>query len=136
MEHNLVPPFVLREAGFTVNNVPIIHCEQVSNDSHCIIGEEKSLRIPLYLHEIFSYFLTSCPSEEEFHQATPREHHFMTPTNWTWNPNTDNCGKAERHFVDGEGNLLSPNLRNQNATETFMLAQLAGFEECDSLSSN
>ena len=132
MNHNLVPPFVLREAGFTVNDIPRIHCENVSNDSHCIIGEDKSLRIPLLLHGIFSYFLTSRPSEDEFHHATPREHHFLTPTNWTWNPNTDNWGNAERHFIDGDGNLIPQHLRNADATQTFMLAPLAGFEDSDS----
>ena len=38
MEHNLVPPFILREAGLVVNDVPKLHTKQdvLSNDTHCI----------------------------------------------------------------------------------------------------
>ena len=46
LTHNLIPPFILREAGFIVNDVPRIHCNPVTNESHCIVSEDRSLRIP------------------------------------------------------------------------------------------
>ena len=34
LTHNLIPPLILREAGFIVNDVPRIHCNPVTNESH------------------------------------------------------------------------------------------------------
>ena len=36
MDHNLIPPFMLREMGVTVNDVPKIHKEDPSVDDHAI----------------------------------------------------------------------------------------------------
>ena len=59
MAHNLVPPFVMREAGLMVNDVPKIHCgDGVTCKSHCIISEDPSLRISLHLDGVFSCFKT------------------------------------------------------------------------------
>ena len=39
MEHNLIPPFILREGGMIVNDVPRIHChDMIDRDSHCILS--------------------------------------------------------------------------------------------------
>ena len=46
LTHNLISPFILRETGFTVNDVPRIHCNPVTNESHCIVSQDRSLRIP------------------------------------------------------------------------------------------
>ena len=37
MDHNLIPPFIMREAQLTVNEVPKIHCLHPDNETHCII---------------------------------------------------------------------------------------------------
>ena len=35
MDHNLIPPFIMREGGLVVNDVPRIHCgERIDRDSH------------------------------------------------------------------------------------------------------
>ena len=56
MTHNLLPPFILREAGIKCNDIPKIHCVDPSNQDHCISFPDSSLRIPLMLCGIFSYF--------------------------------------------------------------------------------
>ncbi len=62
MSHNLIPPFIMQEAGLIVNDVPQIHTctEDLTNKTHCILtdGEEDDpkLKIPLKLDGIFSYF--------------------------------------------------------------------------------
>ena len=40
MANNLVPPFILREAGLLVNDVPRIHTkpEELTNETHCIVS--------------------------------------------------------------------------------------------------
>ena len=60
MTHNLIPPFVMREAGLIVNDVPRIHTkpEELTNETHCIVATAASngadLKIPLQLDGIFS----------------------------------------------------------------------------------
>lgn len=65
MEHNLIHPFVMREAGIIVNDIPKIHVRNPQVKDHGIYFEESKVRIPLSLIGVFSYFPTSKPSEEE-----------------------------------------------------------------------
>ena len=65
MDHNLIPPFIMREAGVVVNDVPKIHCDPPRNDDHCIIFKDANLRIPLKLDGVFSYFESTTPTQQE-----------------------------------------------------------------------
>eukprot|EP00957_Ditylum_brightwellii_P139653 10643161-Ditylum_brightwellii.AAC.1 len=65
MDHNLIPSFMLREAGITVNETPKIHKENPTMDDHVITFRGEGLRIPLGLWGVFSYFPTSKPLIEE-----------------------------------------------------------------------
>eukprot|EP00957_Ditylum_brightwellii_P181663 13838956-Ditylum_brightwellii.AAC.1 len=65
MDHNLVPPFMLREAGIMVNETPKTHKENPTVDDHAITFPNLGLIIPLGLWEVFSYFPTSKPLVEE-----------------------------------------------------------------------
>ena len=90
MEHHLIPPFILREAGYIVNDVPCIHTREsdISDDTHCIKipdGEERTLRIPLDLHGVFSYFTTWVPTKEIVGTIPGDRTHIMTP-NYAWDP--------------------------------------------------
>ena len=59
LQNNLIPPFIMREGGVTVNDVPKIHVENPSVENHSIaFPDEADLRIPLYLSGIFSFFYT------------------------------------------------------------------------------
>ena len=49
MDHNLIPPFMLREMGVTVNGIPKIHKEDPTVDDHAITFAEMGFRIPLSL---------------------------------------------------------------------------------------
>ena len=71
MHHNLIPPFILREAGLKVNDIPRIHtdADELNNETHCIVSEGKGtnaeLKIPLRLDGVFSYFETRQLTAEE-----------------------------------------------------------------------
>ena len=71
MEHNLIPPFILREAGLEVNDVLKIHTkpENLSANTHCIVANKRDngidLRIPMQLDGIFSCFPTRKLTEDE-----------------------------------------------------------------------
>ena len=68
MEHNLIPPFMMREAGIQVNDTPKIQVEDPSESDHAITFQETELRIPLSLYGVFSFSPTSKPSDEEHTQ--------------------------------------------------------------------
>ena len=101
MTHNLLPPFMLREAGIQINEVPKIHVTSPTEEHHAIIFQEKTFRIPLTLHGTFSYFPTSKPTTQELEK--PEDVYILTPT--TWNPHSDAYVINEESMLDWEGNM-------------------------------
>ena len=65
MSHNLIPPFILREAGVTVNDVPKIQVHTPSIEHHSLYFPAADRRIPLALWVIFSYFSCRSPTDKE-----------------------------------------------------------------------
>jgi hypothetical protein len=65
MKNNLIPPFILCEAGMKVMDTPKIHMDDPQVDDHSLYLDSESLRIPLSLWGIFFCFLTSKPELEE-----------------------------------------------------------------------
>ena len=50
MQQNLIPPFIMQEAGIEVNDVPRIHIwDELIRESHSIMIPQVDLRIPLRL---------------------------------------------------------------------------------------
>ena len=101
MDHNLIPPFMLREMGVTVNDVPKIHKEDPTVDDHAITFAEMGFRIPLSLWGIFSYFPTSKPTHDDL--LNPNEVYILSPA--TWNPHSDAYSANEESMLDWEGNM-------------------------------
>ena len=54
MTHNLFPPFMLREARITINEVPKIHITSPTQEHHAVTFQETNFQIPLSLHGTFS----------------------------------------------------------------------------------
>ena len=65
MDINLIPPFIVREAGVVINEKPKIHVSYPSLDDHAIIFVKDNMRIPLKINGIFSYFETTTPIPEK-----------------------------------------------------------------------
>ena len=101
MDNNLIPPFMLREMGVTVNDIPKIHKEDPTVDDHAITFMETGFRIPLLLWGIFSYFPTSKPSHDNL--LNPNEVYILSPA--TWNPHSDAYSTNEESMLDWEGNM-------------------------------
>ena len=101
MTHNLLPPFMLREAGIHINEVPKIHVTSPTEEHHAIIFQETNFRIPLTFHGTFSYFPTSKPSTQELEE--PEDVYVLTPT--TWNPHSEAYVINEESMLDWEGNM-------------------------------
>ena len=49
MSNNLIPPFILLEAGITVNDTPNIQLADPTIDDHSLYFAETDFRIPLGL---------------------------------------------------------------------------------------
>ena len=64
MTNNLIPPFIIREVGIIVNDVPKIHVDDPTNSDHVIIFKDTDFKIPMLLWGTFSYFSTSKPSHD------------------------------------------------------------------------
>ncbi len=59
MKSNLIPLFLVLEAGIQVNSMPKIQVEYPITKDHSLYFPEADLRIPLPLWGIFSYFPTT-----------------------------------------------------------------------------
>ena len=101
MDNNLIPPFMLRIMGVTVNDIPKIHKEDPTVDDHAITFMEMGFRIPLSLWGIFSYFLTSKPAHDDL--LNPNEVYILSPA--TWSPHSNAYSTNEETMLDWEGNM-------------------------------
>ena len=104
MDHNLIPPFVMREAGLFVNETAKIHSKDPTIDDHCIRCDEHNLRIPLALWGIFSYFPSRAPTNEEVNDDLPIIH--LTPDSPDWNPNSEVYARNEESMIDWRGEIV------------------------------
>ena len=133
MDHNLLPPFIAREAGLIVNDVPRIHCGgDLTQESHCIISKgEVDLRIPLRLKGVFSYFETRKLTPTEIEECDQMQALCLTPDSKAWEPNDEVWAEEEEKYLDGVGNLreLSPTKRGSSfkkATSTRLKTTTIG----------
>jgi hypothetical protein len=62
LEYNLLPPFMMTEAGVIVRDTPKIQLDDPSEEDHAITFPETGFRIPLSFWGVFSYFRTTKPS--------------------------------------------------------------------------
>ena len=62
MEHNLVPPFIMREERLEVNDTPKIQVKDPTIHDHFIYFPSSYVRTTLSLNSIFLYFLCHTPT--------------------------------------------------------------------------
>jgi hypothetical protein len=110
MDHNLLPPFIMREAGIIVNETPKIHVDQAGVEDHSIYCQEANLRIPLALWGIFSYFPSRMPTETELDEC---DKIIITPDGPEWNPHSDVYARNEENYLDWQGHIVEPNHRTR-----------------------
>ena len=96
MENNLVPPFIMREAGVKVNDMPKIQAEEPTVEHHSLYFPETSFRVPLKLWGIFSYFPSSKPSVGVLEQS--KEVYTLTPD--SFNPHDKAYAENEENMLD------------------------------------
>ena len=116
MSNNLIPPFMMREAGIEVNDVPKIKVKDPTADHHAIIFKDQEFRIPLALWGVFSYFRSRKPNHDDM--VGTENVFLLTPT--TWNPHSDAYARNEEAMVDYEGNIKAP----KDRTKELILAEV------------
>lgn len=89
MSHNLIPPFILREAGLEVNDRAKIHSYPTTKNDHSIIDSESGMHIWLQLDGIFSKFDTRAPVNSDFFDDRDLTIVNITPKGPMWDPNSD-----------------------------------------------
>jgi hypothetical protein len=87
LENPLIAPNQLQTHGIVVNDTPLFALppNQRDTDLHCILSLEHSLRIPLKLDGVISYFQTRKPTIDEIRD---RDHcvHVEMCSFQNWNP--------------------------------------------------
>lgn len=107
MNNNLIPPFMMREAGIQVKDVPKIQTLDPTEDDHAIVFRETGFRIPLSLWGVFSYFPSTKPTRNSL--TSGHDVYMLTPINW--NPHSDAYAFNEEAMLDWEGNMKDPKSR-------------------------
>ena len=111
MTHNLVPPFILREAGLKVKETPKIHVSDPDQNDHSISDPDSDLHITLQLHGIFLYFHTRTPTTDELSTC---QQILMTPDTLTWDPYSPHFALNKESMVDHEGILVGQQFRKRH----------------------
>ena len=100
MEHNLMPPFILREAGLVLRDTPKIDCNVPSTEDHYFFDEETGLRIPFTLDGTFSVFKSCSLTIDEINNVEDFVTAFLTPDSNKWYPYDKSYRHNEDSFVD------------------------------------
>ena len=106
MKHNLLTPFLVREAGIELNETPKIQAEDPSMEYHSMYFKNEDLRIHLGLQGIISYFTSRKPTMEEV-ASLPRID--LTPDRHKWDPHDNMYSRHEESMIDFEGNIIIEN---------------------------
>ena len=125
MENNLIPPFILREAGLIVNDTPKIHLNDPDIHDHSIEFPNSDLRIPLNLIGIFSFFHTRTPTDDEVRYVDPV---FLTPDSDTWDPYSEHYASNEDTMLDWEGNMNNKRLRPNHILDLNTLPPITDYD--------
>ena len=106
MDHNLVPPFIMREAGLEVDEQTKIHTPQPSKENNSVYCKDINLRIPLKIEGIFLVFETRRLNATEIAEAGEYGIVFISPDAYYWNPNCENWGDQEDLMLDQDGDII------------------------------
>ena len=86
MDHNLLPPFLVREASLFLDETPKFQSTEVWLENHTIYDEVTGLRIHLQLNGTFSYFVTQSLTLEEQENWESYPVVYLTPNSDQWDP--------------------------------------------------
>jgi hypothetical protein len=109
MKNNMIPPFVMREAGIKVSYIPKTQVTERTIEDHSICFPETGFKIPLSLWGMFSYFPSTKPTALLMKET--EDIYLLTPSRW--NPHDDSYATNEENMLDWEGNMVMKKNRVQ-----------------------
>ena len=109
MTNNLIPPFIMREAGVEVNDRPKIHSNSPVVEDHLIYFSDSDFCVCLTLDGVFSGFVTLKPDVNELRDCD--EVYMLTPMRW--NPHDHVYQETEDGIVDWKGEMKEKKKRRQ-----------------------
>ena len=110
MNHHLIPPFLLREAGLLVNDMPKIHSHDPDLSTHTIFDPRSQMKIHLKLNGIFSYFKCRAIAPREFENWQEYPVVYASPKGQEWNPYNTVYAEEEACFLNHRGELREDRL--------------------------
>ncbi len=111
MDHNLIPPFLIRLAGLQVDETPKHQLALPTVDNDAIYDSETGMRIHLKLNGILSYFLTQALTLDEIENWDTFPIIFLTPDGVAWDPHTSHCGDNEEATLDTNGLIVEHDIQ-------------------------
>ena len=106
MDHNLLPPFLVREASLFLDETPKFQSTDLNQNNHTIYDEETGMRIHLQLSGIFSYFPTRSLTQEEQMNWDDYPVVYLTPDSDRWDPQATHYADAEAAMIDNCGEIV------------------------------
>ena len=117
MEDNLIPPFIMREIGGTLNDTPKIHCTDPTSKDHCIKFSDSELKIPLHINSTFFFFNKRRPTSDELQSC---EKIFITPDLQHWNPCCTSYELNERSMLNYDKGITQANHQEHHLVDHDM----------------
>ena len=111
---NVLPPFIIREAGLQINECPKIQSSDPTVEVHSMYSDEADLRIHFDLKNTFSYFATGKPTNDELNSCDKL---FVTPDYISWDPHNEHFSENEAKMMGPEGNIIQVDERTTYMVE-------------------
>ena len=108
MDHNLLPPFPVREAKLFLDNRPKFQSTDLLLDNYTIFDDVSGLQIHLQLNGTFLYFPTRLLTLEEQETWDDFPVVYPTPDSVYWDPQATQFSEAEAAMLDSSGDDLIP----------------------------
>ena len=122
MDHNLLPPFLVREASLFLDETPKFQSTDLTRNNHTIFDEEMGMRIHLQLNGTFSYFPTRSLTLDEQLNWDNYPVVYLTPDSDRWDPQAMHYADAEAAMIDNCGEVVD---RERVKTTLFEAADIS-----------
>ena len=114
IRHNLLPPFIVREAGHFLDECPKFQSSSPTVANNLLYCPEVDLRIHFGLINTFSFFITRKPTKSELESC---DKIFLTPDSTSWNPHSNHFSHNEESMLNVDGEITQSESRNPELVE-------------------
>ena len=121
MEHNLIPPFVMRLAQLDLDKEPKFPAKNPTLEHHSMFFPRTNTRLHFRLHSIVSYLPTCLLTPEEFNEVNTQIE--LKPPSALWNSHDPRYEDQEANMLDYRGQMALPSERRPvaiNNKQTFL----------------